>query len=213
VIGNPGQADLRAALADLREWRRAGSHRRDLNGDGSYEYDSAITLMDAWWPLLVRSEFQPALGKGAFAQLQDMLPDGDHTRRDPNAPDFFGGWWGYSSKDLRSVLGARVPGWSHAYCGHGSRKACRRALLRSLRAALKVTPQELYGHGECESTPLRSASTATAQRSPPGSTSARPLPEPPDLPADGLALPRRSVGPPAGRPTGPVYAARRQGSQ
>jgi acyl-homoserine lactone acylase PvdQ len=153
VIGNPGQADLRAALADLREWRRAGSHRRDLNGDGSYEYDSAITLMDAWWPLLVRSEFQPALGKGAFAQLQDMLPDGDHTRRDPNAPDFFGGWWGYSSKDLRTVLGARVPGWSHAYCGHGSRKACRGALLRSLRAALKVTPQELYGHGECESTP------------------------------------------------------------
>jgi hypothetical protein len=51
------------------------------------------------------------------------------------------------------VLGARVPGWSHAYCGHGSRKACRRALLRSLRAALKVTPQELYGHGECESNP------------------------------------------------------------
>jgi acyl-homoserine lactone acylase PvdQ len=153
VIGKPPKGRLASALADLRKWRRSGSHRRDLNGDGTYEHQSAVELMDAWWPLLVKAEFRPSLGKAAFTQLESMLPDGDHTRREPAAPDFFSGWWGYVDKDLRKVDGARVPHWSRAYCGKGSRKACRAALLRSLRAALKVTPAQLYGYGDCQGDP------------------------------------------------------------
>jgi hypothetical protein len=101
----------------------------------------------------VRAEFRPALGGEAFDRELSMLPDGDHTRRAPNAPDFFAGWWGYSSKDLRKVMGKKVPGWSRVYCGHGKRSACRKALIGSLRKALKVTPAELYGFGDCASSP------------------------------------------------------------
>jgi hypothetical protein len=106
--------------------------------------------MDAWWPKLVRAEFEPTLGKKLYEQAQGLLPIGDHTRRTPNAPDFFAGWWGYVSKDLRDVFGARPRGgWAKDYCGHGSRSACRKALRSSLLAALKVKRAKLYGHGDC----------------------------------------------------------------
>src|SRR3954449_4882097 len=64
AIGSPRSAKLRHALSTLDRWRKDGSHRRDLDQNGAYEHTRAITLMDAWWPLLVRAEFEPTLGKG-----------------------------------------------------------------------------------------------------------------------------------------------------
>jgi acyl-homoserine lactone acylase PvdQ len=154
MIGHPQSAKLRRALSLLTEWRNDGGHRRDLNKDGDYEHTRAVTIMDAWWPLLVRAAFEPAMGKGLYDKTQEMLAVGDHTRGDPNAPDFFDGWWGYLSKDLRTLLGAEPRGaWSRAYCGRGSRSKCRAALRTSLRQALSVEPGTLYGHGDCEDDP------------------------------------------------------------
>ena len=152
AMGEPGRGPVGDAMRRLRAWRRAGSHRRDLDGDGSYEHERAVVLIDAWWPLLVEAQFKPALGGRAFEQLLSMLGDGDHTRRSPNAPDFFGGWWGYASKDLRQLAGD-APAWSRAYCGRGSASRCRAALRGSLRAALRVGRAELYGRGACADDP------------------------------------------------------------
>jgi len=149
AIGHPHSAKLRSALATLMSWHRDGGHRRDLNRDGTYEHDRAVTLMDAWWPLLLHAEFQPALGRHLFGELQSMLPVGDHTRGVPTAPDFFSGWWGYVSKDLRDLFGAKPKGaWSRVYCGGGSKSRCRRALRDSLRRAIKVPAQRLYGRND-----------------------------------------------------------------
>ncbi len=154
AIGRPRSPALRSAMAALMAWHRAGAHRRDLDHNGSYEYTRAVKLMDAWWPLLVRAEFQPTLGKRLYSKLQEMLPVGDHTRGDPTAPDFFSGWWGYVSKDLRDLFGPKPKGaWSRVYCGHGTRHRCRQALRGSLRKALKVSRATLYGHGDCASDP------------------------------------------------------------
>jgi acyl-homoserine lactone acylase PvdQ len=156
AIGKPKQASLRKALGTLRAWRKAGSHRRDLNRDGVDENNEAIELMDAWWPQLVTAEFKPALGGKAFESLQGMIGIGDHTGGSPQAPDFFGGWWGYAEKDLRDLFGPTPQGaYSRVYCGNGSKKRCRAALQRSLRAALKVTPAKTYGggNGDCASNP------------------------------------------------------------
>jgi acyl-homoserine lactone acylase PvdQ len=154
AIGHPQSAKLRKALSVLNKWRRDGGHRRDLNGNGNDEHTRAITIMDAWWPLLVRAEFEPTLGKSLFQKTQGMLPVGDHTRGEPNAPDFFAGWWGYVSKDLRDLFGPKPRGaWSRTYCGGGSKSKCRAALRSSLKQALKVTPQTLYGHGDCAGDP------------------------------------------------------------
>jgi acyl-homoserine lactone acylase PvdQ len=154
AIGKPQSEKLQRALRILMSWRDEGGHRRDLDSNGEYEHTAAVTLMDAWWPELVRAQFQPALGDRLFAQTRGMLSVGDHTRGDPTAPDFFGGWWGYVSKDLRKLFGPKLDGrWSRAYCGDGSKGQCRKALRTSLRQALKVTPAELYGHGDCAEDP------------------------------------------------------------
>jgi len=156
AIGKPKSGKLRAALAELRAWRQAGAHRRDLDRDGVYEHNAAVELIDAWWPKLVAAEFEPSLGTKAFEALQSMIAIGDHTGGSPRAPDFFDGWWSYVSKDLRKLFGPKPRGaWPRVHCGNGSKHRCRLALQRSLRAALKVTPEQLYGggNGACATNP------------------------------------------------------------
>ncbi len=155
AIGTPSDDASRQALATLREWMDHGAHRRDLDGDGTYDDDAAVTLMDAWWPRLVRAEFEPTLRAPAFAAVQRMLAIGDHTSGDPAAPDFFDGWWGYVDKDLRTLFDASAPAgsFSRAYCGGGSQAACRDALRASLRDAIGVSRADLYGRGDCQDDP------------------------------------------------------------
>jgi hypothetical protein len=154
AIGHPKNADLAQALQTLRQWRTHGGHRRDLDDDGSFEHTDAIQIMDAWWPLLVKAEFRPSLGNDAFDRVRGMLGVGDHTRGAPNAPDFFGGWWGYASKDLRTLFGDTPAGaYSRVYCGKGSKSKCRKALRSSLSAALHVSAGDLYGGGDCSGDP------------------------------------------------------------
>jgi acyl-homoserine lactone acylase PvdQ len=157
AIGKPNQGPLRRALAELRSWNKAGAHRRDLNRDGVDEHNAAIELMDAWWPKLVTAEFRPALGVRAFEKLEAMIEIGDHTGGSPEAPGFQAGWWGYVWTDLHRLFGSNMGPHQPepVYCGDGSRARCRRALQRSLRAALRVSPKKLYGggNGACASNP------------------------------------------------------------
>ncbi|HYC82561.1 MAG TPA: penicillin acylase family protein, partial [Solirubrobacterales bacterium] len=156
AIGKPKSAQLRDAIATLRTWHQNGAHRRDLDRNGEDEETPAIELMDAWWPKLVEAQFRPALGKKAFERLEGMLAIGDHTGGSPEAPDFFDGWWGYVDKDLRGIFGPRPQApFSRAYCGGGSRAKCKAMLERTLKAALKVTPAQLYGggNGACAANP------------------------------------------------------------
>jgi hypothetical protein len=57
------------------------------------------------------------------------------------------GWYGYASKDLRTVLKRRVRGrYSRVYCGGGRPGRCKATLAASLKIALQhADPQELYG--------------------------------------------------------------------
>jgi acyl-homoserine lactone acylase PvdQ len=152
VAGHPKDKALAKALSGLRAWHRAGAHRIDQNGDGNYEHASAIRLMDAWWPRLVRAEFQPALGRKLFDSIEGM----NELSNDPNnhgqhlGSAWQSGWYGYVIKDLRTLLGRKVRGrYSRVYCGRGVVSRCRTALLSSLRAALKVDPKKLYADPIC----------------------------------------------------------------
>lgn len=153
AIGHPG-GRLGKGLAKLRAWRKDGSQLKDLNHDGTYEHNHAIELMDAWWPRLITAEFKPSLGSRAFKALQKFqaLPTYAGPDASPHAPDFFGGWWGYLANDLKPLF-ARHRHGHRAFCGKGSRKRCRAALRRSLKKALGVKPQGLYGHGQCAADP------------------------------------------------------------
>ncbi len=191
--GEPGPARLRAAaapaasgrqaaagaaahaVAELRAWHAAGSHRRDLNRDGVDESNAAVELMDAWWPKLVGAEFRPALGRVAFERLEGMIAIGDHTGGSPQAPDFFDGWWGYVSNDLRtssarsrarpgaaSTAAAARSGAAGRSCGAPCAPRWRPPRRRSTGVATAPAPR----------TRSRPASTRTARRRPRASRSA-----------------------------------------
>jgi acyl-homoserine lactone acylase PvdQ len=149
VIGKPSAPALKTAVAKLRAWVRAGSHRRDLDNNGTYEHSEAIRILDAWWPLWMQAEFGNRLGKGLYAAVQGMLPldNAPNNHGEHLGSAYQDGWYGYASKDLRTVLGQKVRGrYSMVYCGAGSRAKCRAALRKSLAAALAADDaHKLYG--------------------------------------------------------------------
>jgi acyl-homoserine lactone acylase PvdQ len=157
ALGKVTDPQLQAAVATLQAWNRSGAHRRDLNKDGKYDDDAAVTLMDAWWPEAAKAEFGPVLGAGVMSALQEVVPiDADlGVGKSPSAPAFSTGWYGYVHKDLRTLLAPkRVQGrYSRVYCGRGSKKRCAALLQESLRAALKIDRKALYGKGACASDP------------------------------------------------------------
>jgi len=150
MVGQP-RGELGDAVDKLRAWRRAGGLRRDHDRDGVYEHADAIRILDAWWPRWIEAQFEPGLGRPALRTLlatvdADNEPNTDGLHRGSAYQD---GWYGYVRKDLRTVLGRKVRGpYSREYCGGGSRARCRRALRRSLRAALAVPASEVYGGDE-----------------------------------------------------------------
>ena len=157
-------AELRGAIRTLKAWMKAGAHRRDSNGDGTYEHSDAIRIMDAWWRPWVEAEFRPTLGNQLFGAVEDALPIDDGNRAAHMGSAFQGGWWGYVSKDLRTLLSNKKHGkggakggtskkrnkggvkgrYSRVYCGRGGLKRCRRALVRSLQRALATPASDVY---------------------------------------------------------------------
>jgi acyl-homoserine lactone acylase PvdQ len=127
-----------AARALLTQWLRAGAPRVDRDRNGSYEYQAAVALFDSWWEDGQNSVAYDALS-GRLGPLTRQLPQilDDHPRLGQGSSFNGVAWYGYLSKDLRSVLGKKVNGpYSMGYCGKGSLKACRTTLRRSLAAAV-----------------------------------------------------------------------------
>jgi acyl-homoserine lactone acylase PvdQ len=168
AVGKPKDRKLRAAVKLLGRWHARGSHRRDLNKDGHYDDDAAVTLMDAWWPRLRQAEFRPALGGALYAQMLRMLePNDPKETSSHSSPSFETDWYGQVLKDLQDLYGPKPRGrYSRIYCGGGSRAKCTTALRKSLRAALGVSRQQLYGKdSNCSSRPEASCSDETISTS------------------------------------------------
>jgi acyl-homoserine lactone acylase PvdQ len=141
VIGRAQGRDEKF-LRLLDAWRASGGNRLDSNGDNVYEHSAAVLVMDAWWPRFVRQAFLPALGEELFTMVE---------RRVLGLGEFGWDWSTHVQKDLRNVLGRKVPGrYSRYYCGGSPtvqpvkgtsravvQKRCRAILLHSLRQAVQ----------------------------------------------------------------------------
>jgi acyl-homoserine lactone acylase PvdQ len=147
VLGEPKDPAARTAVDELRTWLAHGGLRRDANHDGVYEDGDAIRIMDAWWPLWVKAEFEPTLGGDAFKTLTSTIaidnPPNNGGQHLGSA--YQGSWYGFVSKDLRTVLGRKVRGrYARTFCGGGSLRRCRQALVASLKAAAATPATTVY---------------------------------------------------------------------
>jgi acyl-homoserine lactone acylase PvdQ len=152
VLGRQRDPRLAEAIATLAAWRRAGAHRIDRDRDGAYDDADAVTIMDAWWPRLLEAQFKPTMRTRLFEALRARVPFDDP----PNGGGqhlgsaYQQGWYGFASKDLRTLLRRPVRGrYARVFCGGGNRARCRRALAESLRAALAVPREQLYDDPRC----------------------------------------------------------------
>jgi acyl-homoserine lactone acylase PvdQ len=135
------------AVAKLRAWHQAGSHRVDLDRDGSYEHSDAIAILDAWWPRWLAAEFRPTMGADLFGELQNTVEfdNAPNNHGDHLGSAYQNGWYGYANKDLRQILRQRVRGrYIRTFCGGGSFARCRDGLADSLHDALQVDRKTLY---------------------------------------------------------------------
>ncbi|WP_243789664.1 penicillin acylase family protein [Saccharopolyspora gloriosae] len=164
--------ELAARIKLLRDWLHDGGLRTETEpGSREYAHAEAIELLDAWWPLLVRGTFEPALGPDTYRALtgaaqinespsgwQNEEP-GEHVGQAHQGSAFLVGWYGQVSKNLRGALGEDVPGGfgqgdprpGNSLCGDGDLGACRQALVDSLAAADATPAEQTYpGDADCE---------------------------------------------------------------
>ncbi|MGW0147806.1 penicillin acylase family protein [Streptomyces sp. NPDC003333] len=147
-----------AAVGKLQAWVAAGARRTETSaGSKKYADADAIRILDAWWPRLVKAQFEPGLGSTLFTAMQrnlpvDEAPSAGHGPTGSHAGSSFQyGWWSYVDKDIRTVLGEPVRGpLGRAYCGGGSLSACRDLLISTLKEAAGRTAAQVYpGDDQC----------------------------------------------------------------
>ncbi|GAA2347343.1 penicillin acylase family protein [Saccharopolyspora halophila] len=157
--------DTRRLVDGLRAWLADGGERVEAEpGSRRYAHAEAIELFDAWWPLLVRGEFEQAVGPEAYRAMTEVMqinesPSGWQNRE----PDlhrgqghqgsaFLAGWYGQVSKDLRNTLGEDVPGgFGEPLCAGGDAESCRSMLLDTLDQAAATPSEQTYpGDADCD---------------------------------------------------------------
>ncbi|MFD5630069.1 penicillin acylase family protein [Streptomyces sp. NPDC127072] len=147
-----------AAVSKLSAWVTAGSKRAETSlGSKTYAHADAIRILDAWWPLLVKAEFEPGLGTDLYTAITgnlpiDEAPSAGHGPTGSHAGSSFQyGWWSYVDKDIRAVLGEPVQGGlAQKYCGGGTLTGCRTVLISTLKEAAGKTAAQVYpGDDSC----------------------------------------------------------------
>ncbi|MYX94371.1 penicillin acylase family protein [Streptomyces sp. SID486] len=155
AVTDPAVAD---AVNKLQAWVSAGARRTETSpGSRTYANADAIRILDAWWPLLVKAEFEPGLGSDLYTAFTvnvpvDEAPSAGHGPTGSHAGSAFQyGWWSYVDKDIRAVLGQPVQGGlAHTYCGGGSLGSCRESLVGALKQAAGLTAAQVYpGDDQC----------------------------------------------------------------
>ncbi|MFI5978396.1 penicillin acylase family protein [Streptomyces sp. NPDC051452] len=160
VIDSSAVTDPTAAAAvdKLKAWVSAGAKRTETSpGSKTYANADAIRILDAWWPQLVKAEFEPGLGSDLYTAFTanlptDEAPSAGHGPTGSHAGSSFQyGWWSYVDKDIRAVLGEDVQGGlPRKYCGGGSLGSCRDSLISTLKQASALTAAQVYpGDDQC----------------------------------------------------------------
>ena len=147
IIGLPANPTLNAAVTALRAWVASGAHRINRvhpGASGEYQQSTAIQIMDAWWPLLVKADLQGVLGPSLLGDVESNFPI-DNTPETHQGSAWDVGFYGIIQEDLRDALGQRIGRpLNRVFCGEGSLSRCRAALEASLLQAATESADQVY---------------------------------------------------------------------
>jgi acyl-homoserine lactone acylase PvdQ len=122
-----------------------GAHRRDINGDGSYDQGSEVAIMDDLYPRLAHAIFDPWFDPSQFGLLTSL--NGLNNPPGSSGSAYDGGWEGYIQRALLQSIGQAAHPYSQNYCGDGGVSACRSALVVALQATIDHLTQ-VYGSAD-----------------------------------------------------------------
>jgi len=133
IGSDPG---LQQYLDIMRQWVDSGAHRIDRDGNGQYDDQAAVALMDTWWTPMVTTMFSSTMGRGDLFEQFPMAFD-DQNRTLGLGSSFQDGYYGYVQKAVRMALGEGVAQpYQVLTCGDGTLEGCRSALIDSLQQAI-----------------------------------------------------------------------------
>jgi hypothetical protein len=163
--GSAPDARSQQAVNLVNAWVAKGASRLDRDLDGKID-DPGAAVLDQSWDGLAQAVLSPVLGDlAAPGGLLGQLETRDQSPRTANGSAYDDGWYGYVSKDLRSLLGGPVRGaYSRRYCGNGDLAACR----ASLWAVIQSSADALAGTQGTDPNAWRSDATAERIRFAPG---------------------------------------------
>ncbi len=149
---------LKQTVDGLKNWLADGAKRHETSpGSHTYAHADTVRTVDAWWPLLVKAEFEPTMGGDLYTAMTRALqidepPSAGEAGVAHKGSAFQHGWWSYVDKDLRSVLGRTVPGAAPVtFCGAGDLAQCRHMLLTTLQQAAATPASTVYpGDDVCQ---------------------------------------------------------------
>ena len=113
----------------MAAWTKHGGSRLDSDLDGKID-DPGAAIMDGAWPKIADALMKPWLG----SQLDEL--NTLFSRFDQPPAGQYSGWYQYFARDVKRLLGDRVPQpFENRYCGKGSLSACRTAIWNAIAAA------------------------------------------------------------------------------
>jgi acyl-homoserine lactone acylase PvdQ len=184
VAGHRQPAGVRAMLAELRAWHRAGAHRLKARaGDPQYAHAAAVAIADELVPRLVRAFYDRILASGgisgvsstggAAVQGYQVLPM--QWVNTPNSGGahlgsaYDGGYEGYLMSTLQQLLGQHPrDGFSAPLTRHecnGGPSTCRQAVDTALRKTYDALVQA-NGTSDVSAWTSSTASKAAGQTMP-----------------------------------------------
>ncbi|MGH2988786.1 MAG: penicillin acylase family protein [Solirubrobacterales bacterium] len=114
----------------LLAWRANGGNRLDLTGDGLID-DPGAAIMDAAWDRIANAFMGTRLTPEQLDELDSLF-----SRFSEPPGGQYDGWYQYFERDIRSLLGKRVPRpLENSYCGKGRKGNCQSAIWAAIAAA------------------------------------------------------------------------------
>ncbi|EKF74522.1 peptidase S45 penicillin amidase [Alcanivorax hongdengensis A-11-3] len=132
----PLTGDQDSAVTLLKNWVLDGAQRRDRDQSGDYDDESAVALMNAWYPLMIDA-LLPQVTAMEDVDGKNLTLMGRDNKPSAQGSAYQSGDYGYLQRVLDQALGTSQHPYRALRCANSDdAQTCRQALADSLNQAI-----------------------------------------------------------------------------